>query len=92
MRAALDTVAAKIQASSGDERLVIVGHTDSVGRDAYNQELSERRASAVSSYLATKGINPAKMTTKGMGESSPVADNGSEDGRAKNRRVEIMTQ
>ncbi|PLY16030.1 MAG: flagellar motor protein MotB [Sedimenticola sp.] len=92
MKSALDGVAAKIKASAGDESLMVIGHTDSKGSDAYNQGLSERRASAVAGYLATKGISPAKMTTKGMGESQPVADNGTDAGRAKNRRVEITTK
>ena len=92
MKSALDDVASKVQASAGDESLMVIGHTDSTGSDAYNQGLSERRASAVAGYLATKGISPAKMTTKGMGESQPVADNGTKAGRSKNRRVEITTK
>jgi OOP family OmpA-OmpF porin len=92
MKSALDDVAAKVMASKGDEVLDIVGHTDSTGPDAYNQGLSERRAQAAADYLAGKGISPSKMTVKGMGESSPVADNATRDGRAMNRRVEIMTR
>lgn len=69
----------------------IVGHADSVGTDAYNQSLSERRAAAVHSYLhsALKGV---PMTAKGMGESAPVANNATPDGRQQNRRVEIKIE
>jgi OOP family OmpA-OmpF porin len=92
MQSALDEVAAKVKATNGDETLDIIGHTDSTGPDAYNQGLSERRAQAAADYLAGAGVNPARMTVKGMGESSPVADNSTREGRAMNRRVEIMTR
>jgi len=92
MEAALDDVAAKVAASKGDEMLEIVGHTDSTGPDAYNQGLSERRAQAAADYLAGKGISPSNMTVKGMGESAPVADNATREGRAMNRRVEVHTR
>jgi OOP family OmpA-OmpF porin len=92
MEAALDDIAGQINASSGDETLVIVGHTDSVGSEAYNLGLSERRAQATANYLIGAGINAARIATKGMGEAQPIADNDSEQGRAKNRRVEILTQ
>ncbi len=65
----------------------IEGHTDSIGSTAYNQNLSERRAESVKSYLASKGVDSSRLTTTGRGESQPIADNGTEDGRAKNRRV-----
>ncbi|GGB70324.1 OmpA family protein [Blastomonas aquatica] len=67
----------------------VYGHTDSTGSDAYNQTLSERRAQSVSSYLSTRGVQPARLATQGFGESQPVASNTTEDGRAQNRRVEI---
>lgn len=68
----------------------IIGHTDSVGPDSYNQGLSERRAAAVRDYLvAEKGIDGGIIDVSGMGETSPVADNGSAEGRAANRRVEV---
>ena len=92
MKAALDDVAARIKTSSGDERLDIVGHTDSTGPEAYNQGLSERRAAAVADYLVGEGIDDANITASGMGETSPIADNGTRQGRARNRRVEINTR
>ena len=67
----------------------VYGHTDSTGSDAYNQSLSERRAQSVSSYLSTRGVQPARLATQGYGESQPVASNTTEDGRAQNRRVEL---
>ncbi len=67
----------------------VAGHTDSTGTDAYNQSLSERRATSVSSYLQSQGVNSQRIITVGMGESRPVADNGTAEGRQANRRVEI---
>ncbi|HET9510459.1 MAG TPA: OmpA family protein [Sphingomonas sp.] len=67
----------------------VYGHTDSTGADAYNQTLSERRATAVADYLAGHGVNPARLGTRGFGETQPIASNATEDGRAANRRVEI---
>lgn len=67
----------------------VAGHTDSTGSDQYNQALSERRASSVARYLQNQGINPQRMITIGLGESMPVADNGTASGRQLNRRVEL---
>ena len=67
----------------------VAGHTDSTGSDAYNQGLSERRASSVANYLRGRGIINDRLITVGMGESRPIADNGSPEGRQANRRVEI---
>ncbi|PXW72971.1 outer membrane protein OmpA-like peptidoglycan-associated protein [Blastomonas natatoria] len=67
----------------------VYGHTDSTGSDAYNQTLSERRAQSVSSYLTSRGVQSARLATRGFGESQPVASNTTEEGRAQNRRVEI---
>jgi len=67
----------------------VAGHTDSTGSDAYNQALSERRATSVASYLQSQSINPQRMITVGLGESMPVADNATPEGRQANRRVEI---
>jgi OOP family OmpA-OmpF porin len=92
MMSELDSVAAKVTGSKGNEQLEIVGHTDSTGPEAYNQGLSERRAQAAADYLAGQGVSPSAMTVKGMGESQPVADNATREGRAMNRRVEILTR
>lgn len=67
----------------------VAGHTDSTGSEAYNQSLSERRASSVSQYLKSQGILAQRVITVGMGELRPVADNNSDSGRQANRRVEI---
>jgi OOP family OmpA-OmpF porin len=66
---------------------VVEGHTDSVGADAYNQSLSQRRADAVRKYLVDKGVPAARISATGFGESQPVGDNATADGRALNRRV-----
>jgi len=71
------------------EVVIAVGHTDSVGADAYNQKLSIQRADAVKNYLVSKGIERNRVYTEGKGEKQPVADNKTSEGRAKNRRVEI---
>ena len=87
-KAALDELLAKLQGMN-TEVMVTVGHTDSVGSDAYNQKLSMRRAEAVKAYIVSKGVDTARVYTEGKGESQPVADNKTAEGRAKNRRVEI---
>ena len=87
-KAKLDEVAKKI-GSINLEVIIAVSHTDSVGSDAYNQKLSVRRAEAVKAYLVNKGVDKARVYTEGKGESQPVADNKTKEGRAKNRRVEI---
>ena len=87
-RAKLDDLVGKIQGINL-EVIIAVGHTDSVGSDAYNQRLSVRRAEAVKAYLVTKGIERNRVYTEGKGEKQPVADNRTAEGRAKNRRVEI---
>ena len=65
----------------------VVGHTDSTGSEAYNQALSERRAQSAITYLETKGIEAGRLKASGAGESQPIADNGTREGRALNRRV-----
>lgn len=67
----------------------IYGHTDSDGSDAYNQGLSERRAQSVANYLSMRGVQSARLATRGFGESQPIATNATEAGKAANRRVEI---
>jgi OOP family OmpA-OmpF porin len=90
MTAVLDEIANKVKASPGFETVDVVGHTDSTGPEAYNQALSERRAQAAADYLSGMGIEIGNIS--GMGESSPAADNGTREGRAMNRRVEIITR
>jgi len=67
----------------------IYGHTDSTGSDAYNQDLSERRAASVAGYLETRGVRAARIGIRGFGKTQPIASNDTEQGRAANRRVEI---
>jgi outer membrane protein OmpA-like peptidoglycan-associated protein len=67
----------------------VYGHTDSDGADAYNQTLSERRAASVASYLSARGVQSARIATRGYGETQPIASNASDAGKAANRRVEI---
>lgn len=71
-------------------QVFIVGHTDNTGRESYNLRLSTARAEAVGLYLIDKGINPTRIQFEGKGSSEPIADNATEDGRQKNRRVVIM--
>ena len=87
-KAKLDDLVGKVKGISL-EVIIAVGHTDSVGSDAYNQKLSVRRAEAVKAYLVSKGIEKNRVYTEGKGEKQPVADNKTAAGRAKNRRVEI---
>ena len=70
-------------------RIQIAGHTDNVGSDASNLQLSQARANSVRGYLGSVGVAPARMQAVGYGESRPIADNNTDYGRAQNRRVEI---
>src|SRR3989454_1667820 len=87
-QAKLGELAAKLRDVSFDS-IAVTGHTDNVGTDVANQRLSLRRANAVKQYLATHGIAAAKIKTMGRGKTSPVADNKTVPGRARNRRVEV---
>ncbi|HEY6004534.1 MAG TPA: OmpA family protein [Anaeromyxobacter sp.] len=78
-----------IIAKYSDDRVRIEGHTDSVGDAKHNQALSERRAAAVKTVLVSRGVQEGQITVVGFGETKPVADNASADGRSKNRRVEL---
>jgi len=80
---------AKSLGSYGKSDLLIVGHTDNVGRDSYNQDLSERRARAAARYLESRAVSSSRIETRGRGASEPVASNDSDAGRQKNRRVEV---
>ncbi len=73
-------------------RVEAVGHTDSVGSDGYNQRLSQQRADAARDFLVAQGVARSRTTARGMGESAPVADNASSDGRRMNRRVELTAR
>ena len=75
--------------TSNQLALVIHGHTDNTGTDAINNPLSQNRANSVLSYLSSQGISSARMTARGYGSTSPIADNSSASGREQNRRVEI---
>ncbi|MCE3605020.1 OmpA family protein [Massilia sp. P8910] len=87
-KASLDGLLAKLQGMDADV-MITVGHTDSIGRAAYNQKLSLRRAASVKAYLVSKGVDAARVYTEGKGETQPVADNKTAQGRAKNRRVTV---
>ncbi|UZE19238.1 OmpA family protein [Pseudomonas sp. B21-054] len=86
----LSTVATRLKQEASTAQLRVTGHTDSVGSDAYNQRLSEKRANSVVQYLVENGVPRASfVSVSGAGESQPVADNKTADGRAMNRRTEI---
>lgn len=87
-RATLDQVAQSLK-DYPDSLIDVYGHTDSTGSDAFNQTLSENRARTVANYLMSQGVSAARIRSQGFGETMPVADNATIEGRAKNRRVEI---
>lgn len=87
--ATLDSVG-KVLYKYEDTQLELIGHTDSTGRDEYNMTLSRQRANSVASYLENRGIAAQRLTTIGMGETQPIADNSTATGRAQNRRVELF--
>jgi outer membrane protein OmpA-like peptidoglycan-associated protein len=89
MRPILDQFASGL-ASQPNTEVRIIGHTDSVGSDEYNDRLSRERAESTRQYLVERGVNPRQIQIAGRGEHEPVADNNSESGRARNRRVEIF--
>ncbi|QID18910.1 OmpA family protein [Nitrogeniibacter mangrovi] len=88
LQSSLDALVAPLQAQPTLQAL-IVGHTDSIGREGYNMLLSRKRARAVRDYLMAAGIDPMRLTAEGRGETEPVADNDTPEGRSRNRRVEI---
>jgi len=85
----LDEAVATLNANSL-VNVKVVGHTDSIGSTSYNQGLSERRAAAVVEYLTNNGVSGSRLSSEGMGESQPIADNTTEEGRYQNRRVELV--
>lgn len=89
----LDKIATRLKAEAPTAQLTVTGHTDSVGSDTYNQKLSEKRAHSVVEYLIEQGVPRSNfVSVVGAGESQPVADNKTADGRAQNRRTEIKIQ
>lgn len=87
-KAKLDDLVGKVKGISL-EVIIAVGHTDSIGKDDYNQKLSVARSEAVKAYLVSKGIEKNRVYTEGKGEKAPAADNKTSEGRSKNRRVEV---
>ena len=82
----------KLAASLQDEartNVTVVGHTDSVGKDSYNQQLSERRGRAAVDYLVSEGVASSRLVSSGVGEAEPIASNETDQGRRENRRVEV---
>jgi len=89
--AILDRAVATLK-GHGNVRVEVAAHTDSTASDAYNLDLSNRRAASVKDYLTSHGVEGTRLTSKGYGESSPVASNATKAGRAQNRRVELRIQ
>jgi outer membrane protein OmpA-like peptidoglycan-associated protein len=87
-KANLDNLASNLS-SFGDSKLMLVGHTDAQGTDAYNLDLSRRRSAAVAAYLESHGVSSTRVETVGKGELEPIASNDTDAGRQQNRRVEI---
>jgi len=87
-RATLDQIAQSLK-TYPNSLIDVYGHTDSTGSDAFNQTLSQNRAQTVANYLVTQGVAASRIRSQGFGETMPVADNMTEEGRARNRRVEI---
>lgn len=93
MKVALDQFAREVRSTPGDEQLTIIGHTDSVGSDAYNFGLGQRRADATRDYLIrVGGLDPSRISTRSAGENEPLVSNDTDAGRAKNRRIEVRAE
>lgn len=88
----LNDIAKALTEQDPDSTMVVEGHTDSQGGEDFNQKLSQRRAEAVRTYLVSRGIASDRISAEGMGLSHPVADNSTPEGRANNRRVEIVVK
>jgi outer membrane protein OmpA-like peptidoglycan-associated protein len=91
-QAKLSDVANVLTKQDPDSRIAVQGYTDSQGSQSFNQDLSQHRAEAVRTYLVAHGISADRITAQGLGPANPVADNASAEGRADNRRVEIIVQ
>jgi outer membrane protein OmpA-like peptidoglycan-associated protein len=89
-RARLDEVAGVLKRMAPERQIAIVGHADATGTDEYNRRLSEKRADAVRSYLLQRGVAAERVVARGLGEQEPIAPNQTAEGRANNRRVEIV--
>ena len=83
---------AEVLKDEPNRKIVVEGHTDSTGKAAMNDRLSQQRADSVKDYLMTHGVPSKQITTKGFGASHPIASNSSSEGRAENRRVEIVLE
>ncbi len=90
--AQLNQVGEALTRNSPDARITVEGHTDNQGQAAHNQELSQKRAESVATYLRSRGIAPDRVSAVGKGQDKPIADNKSIEGRAQNRRVEIVVE
>jgi len=90
LRENLSAIGAILQSLLTESKVIVEGHTDNIGTPTANQKLSEERAKAVMKYLVERGIDPSRMQSVGYGLTKPVADNKTEEGRAKNRRVELV--
>lgn len=88
-KAELDKLVKLVSSDYRDSKLSVAGHTDATGAAEYNQGLSEKRAISVKDYLVSQGVSASRLTTKGFGQTKPVAPNNTLEGRQKNRRVEI---
>ena len=91
-QATIGRIADILRETSSGRYISVEGHTDSVGTMSYNQRLSENRARSVARHLEQQGISRGRISTSGFGESDPIASNGDEIGRARNRRVEVVVE
>ena len=91
-RQRLDAAVAELKTLPDDATIQVTGYTDSVGSEEYNRDLSMRRAQAAKDYLVSNGVAENRIVLSGMGESNPIASNDTAEGRAQNRRVEVVAE